>query len=186
VLVLAAGIATLNAVQSSEAIRLFWSLLAMAFGAWSLSTCSWMYYVLVLGRDRPSTLGPAVPLALHRRLFIARVHPDDREAYATTVTGRTPDNPTYQTSYRMLCPDGGTVWLEESGHVFFNDKGRMLRTIGMVVDTTEQKLAEEALASVGRRLIEAQEKVRYRIARELHDDLARLAMLSIELEQLRG
>jgi signal transduction histidine kinase len=82
---------------------------------------------------------------------------------------------------------GGTVWLEESGHVFFRDKGRMLRTIGMVVDTTEQKLAEEALASVGRRLIEAQEKVRYRIARELHDDLGqRLAMLSIELEQLRG
>jgi signal transduction histidine kinase len=120
------------------------------------------------------------------RLFIARVHPDDREAYATTVTGRTPDNPTYQMSYRMVSPDGSTVWLEESGHVFFNDKGRMLRTVGMVVDTTERKLAEEALASVGRRLIEAQEKVRYRIARELHDDIGqRLAILSIELEQLR-
>jgi signal transduction histidine kinase len=35
-------------------------------------------------------------------------------------------------------------------------------------------------------LIEAQEKERYRIARELHDDIGqRLAILSIELEQLR-
>ena len=71
VLVLAAGIATLNAVQSSEAIRLFWSFLAMAFGTWSLSTCSWMYYMLVLGRDRPTTLGPAIPLALHIVFMIA-------------------------------------------------------------------------------------------------------------------
>jgi signal transduction histidine kinase len=455
VLILAAGIATLNAVQSSDAIRLFWSLLAMAFGTWSLSTCSWIYYVLLLGRDRPSTLGPAVPLALHivfmiaavashphlklsphrryrttlnfllllffwvfayaflwvphsytewnvesflrgqalylvenfllllvlgvlivraqlpwkaiyrhllgasalyilgssianylintrgyyvglkdipytaaacwfvwvallgrklapelaqsvqhgtrdskyapvvamvsmlsvlavptvglwelfrpdepyqtrlvrllivlvsvlllgvfafvkeyhanselssdvglanerlhlavnagrmyafewdaktdvivrseqsteilnwidagtGRLFIARVHPDDRATYVVTETGPTPDNPTYQTNYRMLCPDGGTVWLEESGHAFFNDKGKMLRIIGMVSDVTERKLAEEALASVSRRLIEAQEKERTRIARELHDDIGqRLAVLTIELEQLR-
>jgi PAS domain S-box-containing protein len=71
VLVLAAGIATLNAAQSSGAIRLFWSFLAMAFGAWSLSTCSWIYYMLVLGRDRPATLGPAIPLYLHIVFMIA-------------------------------------------------------------------------------------------------------------------
>jgi PAS domain S-box-containing protein len=120
------------------------------------------------------------------RQFIARVHPDDREAYAATETGRTPDNPYYQTGYRMLRPDGGVVWLEESGHAFFDGKGKMLRIIGMVLNVTERKLAEEALASVSRRLIEAQERERARIARELHDDIGqRLALLSIELEQLR-
>ena len=120
------------------------------------------------------------------RLFIARVHPDDRAAYVATETGPTSDNPTYQTSYRMLNPEGGTVWLEESGHAFFNDKGKMLRIIGMVSDVTERKLAEKALEGVSRRLIEAQEKERTRIARELHDDIGqRLALLTIELEQLR-
>jgi len=54
------------------------------------------------------------------------------------------------------------------------------------VDITERKLAEAALASVSRRLIEAQEQERSRIARELHDDIGqRLAILAIKLAQLQ-
>jgi signal transduction histidine kinase len=53
------------------------------------------------------------------------------------------------------------------------------------IDITERKAAEAALASVSRRLIEAQEQERTRIARELHDDISqRLAFLTIELERL--
>jgi signal transduction histidine kinase len=86
----------------------------------------------------------------------------------------------------MLRPDGEVIWLEESGHAFFDGQGRVLRTIGMVSDITERKIAEAALSSVSRKLIEAQEKERTRIARELHDDISqRLALLTIELERLR-
>ncbi|MCU1252261.1 MAG: domain S-box protein [Edaphobacter sp.] len=54
------------------------------------------------------------------------------------------------------------------------------------VDITERRLAEAALASVSRRLIEAQEQERSRIARELHDDIGqRLALLAIKLAQLQ-
>jgi PAS domain S-box-containing protein len=54
------------------------------------------------------------------------------------------------------------------------------------VDITERKLTEAALASVTRRLIEAQEQERSRIARELHDDIGqRLAILAIKLTQLQ-
>jgi signal transduction histidine kinase len=122
------------------------------------------------------------------RRFIARVHPGDRDAYAATATesGLTAENSAYQTSYRMLRPDGSVIWLDESGHAFFDSQGRMLRIIGMVADVTERKLAEAALAGVSRRLIEAQEKERTRIARELHDDIGqRLALLNNELQQLR-
>ena len=53
-------------------------------------------------------------------------------------------------------------------------------------DITERKQGEEALASVSHKLIEAQEKERTRIARELHDDInQRIALLAIELEQLQ-
>jgi signal transduction histidine kinase len=49
----------------------------------------------------------------------------------------------------------------------------------------DRKLAAEALASVSRRLIDAQEKERTRIARELHDDIGqRIAVIAIELDQL--
>ena len=54
------------------------------------------------------------------------------------------------------------------------------------IDITERKLAQEALASLSRRLIEAQEQERTRIARELHDDICqRLALLAIQLEQMQ-
>ncbi|HKE85411.1 MAG TPA: PAS domain S-box protein [Vicinamibacterales bacterium] len=53
-------------------------------------------------------------------------------------------------------------------------------------DITERKQTEEALASVNRRLIEAQEKERARIARELHDHTnQRLSLLAIGLEEVK-
>ena len=53
-------------------------------------------------------------------------------------------------------------------------------------DITRSKKAEETLSDMTRRLIEAQEQERARIGRELHDDInQRLAMLSLELEQLQ-
>jgi PAS domain S-box-containing protein len=59
-------------------------------------------------------------------------------------------------------------------------------TLTAVADITERKRGEEALASVSRRLIEAQEQERARIARELHDDIVqRLVMLNFGLEGLQ-
>ncbi len=49
----------------------------------------------------------------------------------------------------------------------------------------ERKRAEEALTGMSRKLIEAQEKERKRIGRDLHDDICqRLALLGIELQQI--
>ena len=119
------------------------------------------------------------------RQFVARVHTDDRERYtATTESGLTPENPSYQTSYRLLRPDGSVIWLEESGRAFFDAQGRMLKVIGMGTDVTERRRTEEAVAGVSRRLIEAHEEERTWIARELHDDVnQRMALLAIELDR---
>ena len=57
---------------------------------------------------------------------------------------------------------------------------------GTVQDITERKLAEESLASVSKKLIEAQEQERTRIARDLHDDIGqRLSLLAFEFQQLQ-
>src|SRR6202158_2104831 len=119
------------------------------------------------------------------RQFAATVHPEDRESYVAAETGLSVANPTYQISFRMLRPDGSVIWLEDTGHAWVDDQGRLLRPIGMVADAAHRKLTEEALSGVSRRLIAAQEQERTRIARELHDDLSqRMALLQISVEQL--
>src|ERR1700745_1291672 len=122
---------------------------------------------------------------LTRQQLLARVHPDDRALFVGAVDQVSPENPTTHINYRMLRPDGSVVWLEKSALAFFDEQGKMLRMIGRVGDITQRKLAEEALAGVGRRLFDAQEQERMRIARELHDDFAqRLALVAVELDQL--
>ena len=57
--------------------------------------------------------------------------------------------------------------------------------LSVFADITERKLAEEALASLSGRLIEAQDEERKRIAREIHDDYSqRIAMVAMDLELL--
>jgi len=58
--------------------------------------------------------------------------------------------------------------------------------LSVAADITERKVAEEALAGVGRKLIEAQEAERTHIARELHDDInQRIALVAVNLQVLR-
>jgi len=57
--------------------------------------------------------------------------------------------------------------------------------VTVVRDITKRKLAEDTLSSLSRRLIQAHELERTRVARELHDDLnQRMALLQIGLGQL--
>jgi PAS domain S-box-containing protein len=118
--------------------------------------------------------------------MLTTVHPDDRAKVIAATNGCTPENPTCRMKYRVLRPDGSVVWLEKHARAFFDEKGKMLRMIGMVADVTEQQLAEETLSSLSRKLIEAQETERARIARDLHDDIGqRLAVLSVMLERMK-
>lgn len=62
------------------------------------------------------------------------------------------------------------------------DTDRIDRVAAVVQDITQRKQSEEALADMSRKLIEAQEQERTRIARELHDDISqRLALLASEI-----
>ena len=118
--------------------------------------------------------------------MLSHVHPEDREKVIAATNECTPRNPICRVRYRVVRPDNSVIWLEKNATAFFDEKGAMFRMIGMVTDITEQKLSEDALSSVSRRLIEAQENERARIARELHDDIGqRLALLSVTLEQLK-
>jgi len=119
------------------------------------------------------------------RQLLEKVHPDDRHLLVSAFDRLTPDTPLFQVSYRMIRPNGEVLWVERNSRAYFDAHGRVLRIIGMAADITQRKRGEEALSSISRRLIQAQEAERARIARDLHDDIGqRLALMAVTVEQL--
>jgi PAS domain S-box-containing protein len=114
------------------------------------------------------------------------VHPEDLERcldiYAKSFDRREP----FHMEYRLRRRDGEYRWILDNGVPMYKADGSFAGYISSCVDITEQKLAQEILSTLSRRLIDAQEVERSRIARELHDDInQRLAMLALNLENLR-
>jgi signal transduction histidine kinase len=92
----------------------------------------------------------------------------------------------YELDLEIIRPDGTTRWIMARGEAQKLDAGRTVHLHGTAKDITERKRAEEAIAGMGRKLIEAQEQERARIARDLHDDVGqRLALLAVELNRMR-
>ena len=64
--------------------------------------------------------------------------------------------------------------------------GAIIGISKVVRNITECKLAEEALSSISRKLMEAHEEERTRIARELHDDInQRIALVAMQLQRMQ-
>jgi PAS domain S-box-containing protein len=116
--------------------------------------------------------------------FRIRIHPEDRELVWKAVTDARQNREPYIAEFRVVRNDGTVHWITARGQFYYAANGDAERMLGMAVDITDRKLAEESLATMGRRLIEAHEEERTWIARELHDDVnQRIALVAIELER---
>jgi PAS domain S-box-containing protein len=133
----------------------------------------------IAGRD-PGL--PAVSYKDHPQLYT----PDSWERLRTAVEAALETGVPYELDLEMVRTDGAHRWITARGEVQRDSTGRITGLRGTVQDITERKGAEEALSSVNRRLIEAQETERARISRELHDDIGqRLMVLGMALDQVK-
>jgi PAS domain S-box-containing protein len=78
--------------------------------------------------------------------FLKILHPDDRERVLgdherVFATGES----SWSFEYRLVARDSRTVWLRDDAVVVKDDEGTPLYVQGFLMDTTEQKEAEEAL-----------------------------------------
>lgn len=116
--------------------------------------------------------------------WVDGVHPDDSKRCFETYADAFNQRASFEMEYRLRRNDGEYRWILDHGVPRFDPDGTFAGYIGSCIDITDRKLAEEGLATMGRRLIEAQEQERAWIGRELHDDInQRLALLANELEQ---
>ena len=116
--------------------------------------------------------------------WVDGVHPDDSKRCFETYAEAFNQRESFEMEYRVRRKDGEYRWILDNGVPRFNRDGTFAGYIGSCIDITDRKLAEEGLATIGRRLIGAHEEERTWIGRELHDDInQRLALLATELEQ---
>jgi PAS domain S-box-containing protein len=122
-------------------------------------------------------------------------HPDDEEIEKVLFEELSHGlRASYTMEKRFFRKDGSRMWGQVSVSLLNTNPGSAPLVIGMVSDVTAQKIAEaslhqrdQELQQLAGRLIEAQEKERARISRELHDDIGqRVAMLASEVDLVRG
>ena len=139
--------------------------------------------VIYVNEQRVSFTG-SDPHAGYGDTWRAFVHPDDVKSILGTFSNALKSRQPFSNRYRLRRRDGVYRWIFDVASPRVNGDGSFAGFIGSAVDVTDQKMAQEALEKVSGQLIEAQEKERTRLARELHDDICqRLTMLSMKIEK---
>jgi len=103
-------------------------------------------------------------------LWLKQIHPDDRARVLLDLerihAGGTPA----PCEYRMHTRDGRVVWFRDEVAVMYDADGRPSGLYGIMLDISERKRVEAELADVRRRLADARDAERLRLAHDLHDD----------------
>ena len=120
------------------------------------------------------------------RSWLANVHPDDRErvrrSFLKALIKRTNS---WGQEYRLLREDGTYAHTLNRFQILYNEAGKPHRLIGSGVDITDRKNAEDLTRNLTRHILEAQERERRRVSRELHDSVNQiLASVKFRLESL--
>lgn len=74
---------------------------------------------------------------------IERIHPDDRQFVRAAVDKCINTHEPYEHEHRVVWPDGSVHWVLASGNVLLGESGKAIRMLGVAMDITERRHAEE-------------------------------------------
>ena len=77
--------------------------------------------------------------------FLEAIHPDDRDEVNHVFNESLINHSPYEITHRLLMKDGRIKWVNEICRTEYDDHGEPVRSIGIVQDITNLKLAEEEL-----------------------------------------
>jgi signal transduction histidine kinase len=201
---LAAGLALLSArdiaqrrqddaARSARALQVSEERGAVAVDAAELGTWRWLVEPdKVCGSERcralldmPRTASDGAEWCWSRGEFLAAVHADDRAAVHDAMRRCLSEGSLLDIEFRAQRQDGSTRWVRATGRApaFTSDRRDTIH--GVIADIEPRKRAEVERAHLLRRLAQAQEEERRRIARELHDQVGQsVTGLSLGLKGL--
>lgn len=73
------------------------------------------------------------------------IHPDDREYVQSAIGETLAQGREHHIEYRIMWRDGSLHWVEGRGKLFHDEHGKPQRMLGVCMDITDRKRAEEAL-----------------------------------------
>jgi PAS domain S-box-containing protein len=78
----------------------------------------------------------------------ARLHPNDRERTLALRRAAIGEGRDHELEYRMIAADGRVLWIHDSGRVVLDAGGRPTLLLGVMMDATARKRAEETTAAI--------------------------------------
>jgi PAS domain S-box-containing protein len=77
--------------------------------------------------------------------FQKDVHPEDRDRILREIARTLESGENHHIEYRIVRPDGSLRWVDGRGKLFRDGSGAPTRMVGLCMDVTERKQAEQAL-----------------------------------------
>ena len=78
-------------------------------------------------------------------MFVARLHPDDRDRVLANINHAIATGEDYDIEFRVVYPNGTIRWALTQGKVFYDQNGQPMRMADLDLDITERKRIAEAL-----------------------------------------
>jgi PAS domain S-box-containing protein len=121
------------------------------------------------------------PKVLTRKFWEMHVHPDDRTRVLKNIDRfiRRKDKGLWLEEYRFRKADSRYALISDKGFLVFGKDGRLIRMVGSMQDITEKREMEKRLLKqelnkqkiIAQAMVDAQEKERAEIGKELHDNI---------------
>ncbi|THU36953.1 PAS domain S-box protein [Niastella caeni] len=124
------------------------------------------------------------------------IHPEDRDRVVNGLNKFIKDGTSkiWEDEYRFIKPDGEYALVFDRGFLIFDHSGKIARMVGSMQDITDKKELEKRLLKqeldkqklIAQAVVNAQEKERAEIGKELHDNVNQIlstAKLYLELAQ---
>jgi diguanylate cyclase (GGDEF)-like protein/PAS domain S-box-containing protein len=174
--------------ESESHLRLAMDAAQMGMWYWECETDRFTYsdgLSVLFGR------GPDAPLVDYRELH-RRLHPEDQDLFDATLRHAIKHGSDVQIDYRVVWPDGSIHWVANRAQVHRGADGRAIRLVGVAMDISDRKIAEQriahmahhdALTGLPNRVL-LRDRIQQAIA-QAHRNGSQLAVLFIDLDRFK-
>ncbi len=97
-----------------------------------------------------------------------RVHPEDIDRIEQALSDALENHTDYDAEYRVIYPDGSIHWLVDRGRGMYDAWGQAVRMVGVIIDISDRKLAEEQIRAQAALLDVASEAI---LVRDLNNQI---------------